>query len=64
MGKRNLAIGIGFEPIIFYSKRVSKQERSLLRRPWNFSLKGGWRLRITAGKRYPSETTADLFYPL
>jgi hypothetical protein len=64
MGKCNLATGIGFEPIIFYSKRVSKQERSLLCRTWNFPFKSSWRLRITVGKGHPSETKADLFNPL
>ena len=64
VGKRNLAIDIGSEPIIFYSERVSGKEGSLLSPAQNHTLQSGRRVCITFSEGHSGKREGNLLYPL
>lgn len=64
VGKRNLAIDIGSEPIIFYSERISGKEGSLLSPAQNHTLQSGRRVRITFSEGHSGKREGNLLYSL
>ena len=64
MGKRNLAIDIGAQPIIFYSERVSGKERSLLSSAQDHALQSGRRICIAFGEGHSGKREGNLLYSL